>query len=303
MGFDMFKKILFATSATGASDHAARVAFNMAKSYQSHLNIFHVLGVPSRGYSQVVVDVKTREKVDVDDDYIAWVTEEIKTYYGKYLDTNFDYVIDVAVGLPAREILRQAKIVKPDLILIGGSTGDEDETVYKKSAAGTTLQKVAKAANCPVLVVNRPAASFWGGLSNIVFGTDFSKTSDKAFDFAIKVAKTLDCELNVFHALDITALHTGKMLSQDEIEQQIREALRKIRARYEPRLKALKNYGMDVWEGIPYIEIVKYARDKQADLIIMAHHSRRVPSSDIRLGGNVEQVIVRAGCPVISVNK
>ena len=303
MGFDMFKKILFATSATQASDHAARVAFNIAKSYQSHLNIFHVLGVPSRGYSQVVVDVKTKERVDVDEDYIAWVIEEIKTYYEKYLDKHLNYTIDVAVGLPAREILRQAKIVKPDLILLGGSTGDEDETVYKKSSAGSTLQKVAKAANCPVLVVNRPAASFWGGLSNIVFGTDFSKTSDKAFDFAIKVAKALDCELSVFHALDITPLHTGKILSQDEIEQQIRESLRKIRARYESRLKGLKAYSMDVWEGIPFIEIVKYARDKHADLLVMAHHSKRVPSGDTRLGGNVEQVIVRAGCPVISINK
>lgn len=303
MGFDMFKKILFATSATEASDHAARVAFNIAKSYQSHLNIFHVMGVPSRGYSQVIVDVKSKERVDVDEDYIAWVTEDIRTYYEKYLDEKLDYIIDVTVGLPAREILRQATIVKPDLIVIGGSTGDEDETVYKKSSAGSTLQKVAKAAKCPVLVVTRPAASFWGGLSNIVFGTDFSKTSDTAFDFAIKVAKALDCELSVFHALDITSLHTGKMLSQDEIEQQIRESLRKIRAKYEPRLKELKAYSMDVWEGISFIEIVKYARDKHADLLIMAHHSRRVPSGDIRLGGNVEQVIVRAGCPVISINK
>ena len=303
MGFDMFKKIIFATSATQASDHAARVAFNIAKSYQSHLNIFHVMGVPSRGYSQVIVDVKSKERVDIDEDYIAWVTEDIRTYYEKYLDEKLDYIIDVTVGLPAREILRQAKIVKPDLIVIGGSTGDEDETVYKKSSAGSTLQKVAKAAKCPVLVVTRPAASFWGGLSNIVFGTDFSKTSDTAFDFAIKVAKALDCELSVFHALDITSLHTGKMLSQDEIEQQIRESLRKIRARYESRLKELKAYSMDVWEGIPFIEIVKYARDKHADLLIMAHHSRRVPSGDIRLGGNVEQVIVRAGCPVISINK
>ena len=299
----MFKKILFATSATAASDHAARVAFNIARSYQSNLNIFHVLGVPSRGYSQVVVDVKSKERVDVDEDYLAWVNEEIKTYYAKYLDDSFDYSIDVEVGWPAREILRQAKKLKPDLILIGGSTGDEEESVYKKSAAGSTLQKSAKSANCPVHVVNRPAASFWGGLSNIVFGTDFSKTSDRAFDFAIKVAKTLDCELHVFHALDISPLNSGRMLSQDEIEQQIRESIRKIRSRYGARLKELKAYSMDVWEGIPYMEIVKYTRDKQADLVIMAHHSRKIVSEDIRMGGNVEQVIVRAGCPVISINK
>ncbi|MCG8688005.1 MAG: universal stress protein [Desulfobacterales bacterium] len=299
----MFKKILLATSATQASDHAARVAFNLAGNYNARLNLFHVLGVPSRGFSQVVVDVKTKEKVDVDEEYLFGVTEEIKAYYAKYLDKGLDHEIDVAVGFPAREILRQAKEFEPDLILLGGSTGDEDDSVYKKAAAGSTLHKVAKAAPCPVMAVNRPAASFWGGMSNILFGTDFSKTSDKAFEYALDLAKAMDCELHVFHALDITGIQSGKLLDQDEIEQQIRESLRKIRARYESRLKELKNYSMDVWEGIPFVEIVKYARDKHADLIVMAHHSRRLPAEDSRLGGNVEQVIVRAGCPVLSVNK
>ena len=299
----MFKKILLATSASPASDHAARVAFNLAATYNAELNIFHVLGVPSRGFSQVVVDVKTREKVDVDDEYLFGVTEEIKAYYGKYLDKGLEYTIDVSVGLPAREILRQAKAFEPDLILLGGTTGDADQSVYKKSAAGSTLHKVAKAASCPVMAVTRPAASFWGGMSNILFGTDFSKTSDKAFEYALSLAENMGCELHVFHALDISGVQSGKLLDQDEIEQQIRESLRRIRARYETRLKGLKSYSMDVWEGIPFIEIVKYARDKHADLIVMAHHSRRLPSEDSRLGSNVEQVIVRAGCPVLSVNK
>ncbi|MCK5097390.1 MAG: universal stress protein [Desulfobacteraceae bacterium] len=299
----MFKKILFATSATEASDHAARVAFNIAKNYNAHLDLFHVLGVPSRGFSQVVVDVKTKEKVTVDDEYMDWVKEEVTTYYSKYLTDDLKFSINVTVGLPAREILRQAKDTKPDLILLGGSTGDEEDSVYKKCAASTTLQKISKSAKCPVLIVNRPAASFWGGLSNITFGTDFSKTSDKAFDFKPLVAKALDCELNVFHALDITSLSTGILLPQDDIEQKIRENLRRIRSRYESRLKELKNYSMDVLEGIPYIEIVKYARDNHSDLIVMAHHSRKIKSEDANLGSNVEQVIVRAGCPVISVNR
>ncbi len=299
----MFKKILFATSATKASDHAARVAFNIARGHNARLDIFHVLGVPSRGFSQVVVDVKTKEKVNVDQEYMAWVKEEVSEYYSKYLDKGLDYSIKVTIGLPAREILRRAKNTKPDLILLGGSTGDEETSIYKKCSAGTTLQKITKSAGCPVLIVNRPAASFWGGLSNITFGADFSKASDKAFDFAFKIAETFDCELHVFHALDITAISSGKIIPQDDIEQKIRENLRMIRARYEPRLKKLKSYSMEVLEGIPYIEIVKYARDNHSDLIVMAHHSRITTSEYANLGGNVEQVIVRAGCPVISVNR
>ena len=61
----MFKNILFATSATEASDHAARVAFNMAQIYDANICIFHVLGVPTRGFSQIVMDVKTKEKVEI----------------------------------------------------------------------------------------------------------------------------------------------------------------------------------------------------------------------------------------------
>ena len=300
----MFKKIMFATSATGACDHAARVAFNMAETYGADLSIFHVLGIPTRGYSQEVHDVKTKERVDIDDEYIAWVREEIQTYYAKYLEEKrFAFSISTAVGFPHREILRYAREIQPDLIIMGGSTGEDDSSVYKKSMTGTTLQKVAKSAPCPVLVINRPAASFWGGLSNIVFGTDFSKASDRAFSFANQVAAALSCDLHIFHALDITPTQFGKMMPQDEIEQKIRESLRKIRARYTSNLTDTVNYHMEVWEGIPHVEIVKYARENHADLIVMAHHSKKADSDKSRIGSNVEQVIVRAGCPVISVNK
>jgi nucleotide-binding universal stress UspA family protein len=275
----------------------------MAQTYDAHITIFHVLGVPTRGFSQVVLDVKTREKVVLDDEYIAWVEEEIKEHYAKQLKTAVKADIKVTIGFPHREILRAAREWGPDLIVMGGSTGDNEESVYKKSMVGSTLQRVAKAAPCPVLVVNRPAASFWGGMSNIVFGTDFSKASDAAFRFAVKLAKALSCELHIFHALDIGSMTMGRVMTQDEIESQIRESLRRIRGRYLPDMDGIKEYSFEVWEGIPYIEVVKYAREKHADLIVMAHHTQKTSGEDTRLGSNIEQVIVRAGCPVISINR
>jgi nucleotide-binding universal stress UspA family protein len=299
----MFKNILFATSATEASDHAARVAFNMAQIYDANICIFHVLGVPTRGFSQIVMDVKTKEKVEISDEYISWVEEEIKVHYSKQLKTAKSFNIKVCVGFPHREILREARISAPDIIVLGGSTGNDEDSVYKKSTVGSTLQRVAKAAPCPLLVVNRPAASFWGGISKVVFGTDFSKASDAAFKFAVKLTKNRGGELNIFHALDISSMHMGRLLTQDEIESQIRESLRHIRGRYIDEMKEIKEYSFDVWEGLPYIEIVKYAREKHADLIVMAHHTQKTSNEDSRLGSNIEQVIVRAGCPVISINK
>ncbi len=300
----MFKNILLATSATKACDHAARVAFELAARFQSHVAVFHVLGVPSRGFSQMIVDVRTGESVPLDDDYKAWVTEEIKTYYENQIKSHKDTETNVAVGFPHREILRYARDNKTDLIVMGGSTEDPDLSGYKKIMAGTTLQRITKSAQCPVLIVNRPAASFWGGISSIVFGTDFSKASDVSFQYAKKIATSIDdAELHMFHSVDISSPHAGLSLSQEEIEDQLREARAKMRKRYVSQLKGFNNYSIDVWEGLPYVEIVKYAREKQADLIIMSHQARDVSPDKERLGSNMEQVIMRATCPVISINK
>lgn len=299
----MFKDILFATSATGACDHAARVAFEVARQYGAQLTLLHVLGIPSRGYSQAVRDVKTGETVTVDDEYRAWVVEELRTQHERLLQRHDRVAFETAVGFPHREILRFVRGRHPDLIVMGGSTGASDVSVYKKTMAGSTLQKVAKSASCPLMVVARPAASFWGGISSIVYGTDFSKASDAAFTFAARLARSLEGELHLFHAVDISRLHAGQALDQDDIEARLREARNRIRGRYVKQLGDYPRFRIEAWEGLPYVEIVKFARERQADLIVMAHSTREADPESTRLGSNMEQVIMRATCPVISVNR
>lgn len=298
----MFSKILLATSATPACDHAARVAFNLANRDRSEINVFHVLGIPTRGFSQNVLDVKTGESVTVDDQYLERVMKELKSCYKLQLEQTPNHRLRAVIGLPHREILREARNYGADLIVMGGSTGDPEDILYKRNMVGSTLQRVARGAHCPVLVINRPAASFWGGISNIVFATDFSKAAMAAFQFTLKTAKELNAEFHIFNAIDTGAALLTHLPPQDDIDARLREARRRIMSEYGAQLKDYKNYTVEVWEGIPYIEIVKYARQCQADLIVMAHHSRVMDLAESRLGNNTEQVIVRANCPVISVN-
>ncbi|MEZ4567773.1 MAG: hypothetical protein R2860_12745 [Desulfobacterales bacterium] len=61
------------------------MAFDMAQRYNADIRIFHVLGIPTRGYSQVVVDVTTGEEVTLDDNYRDLVKEEIRTYYERQI--------------------------------------------------------------------------------------------------------------------------------------------------------------------------------------------------------------------------
>jgi nucleotide-binding universal stress UspA family protein len=62
------------------------------------------------------------------------------------------------------------------------------------------------------------------------------------------------------------------------------------------------NYEIEVREGIPYVEILKFAREKTGDLIVMAHHTRDIDPEKAVLGSTVEQVVLRSACPVASVN-
>ncbi|MCP3941119.1 MAG: universal stress protein [Desulfobacteraceae bacterium] len=289
----MFKKILFATSTTMACDPAARVAFNIANCYNADMNIFHVIEEGSAADAQIRVD----------EAFIAGIKNEIETYYADQLPRTRSYEIKIAHGDLHKEILGEINKNKPDLLAMGVSAGGESSLDIEIESAGSTFQKVVKASQCPVLIVNRAAASFWGSFSKVVFATDFSKLSDTAFDFACKLAKNTDCELHIFHAQNLSLTPGGKNFNQDDIEERIREKLRFSRKKYVSKMEGIENYSMEVWEGLPYIEIVKYAREKYADLIIMAQDSKNPGSQTDELGSTVKQVILRAGCPVICINK
>jgi nucleotide-binding universal stress UspA family protein len=299
----MFTKILFATTASPTCDNAAKVAFDLQLKWDAQLTVFHVLGIPTRGYSPFVTDVRTGEREQPDPDYIEWVKEEMKNTYGDLLKDAEGVKIEAAVGIPSREILRMARKNDVDLIIMGAHTRQEDVGATRyRDVVGSTMQKVAKSARCPVVIISRPCTTCWKLFSNIVFGTDFSKAADSAFMFASKLAREVGAKLHMFHACDITSYAAGRALGQEEIEQLIDGSRKKMEKRYAAKMNGYDNYGIEVREGVPYIEILKYAREKMGDLIVMAHHTREIDPEEAVLGSTVEQVVLRSACPVASVN-
>ena len=296
----MFRQILFATSAEPTCEPAAGVAFNMAKKFEAALEVFHVLGVPTRGFGHFVHDARTGETDTFGPDMEARVQEELRQIYAGLMPKRPDAVIQTQTGTPHMEILRRARKTKADLIIMGAHYGDSDSKALSGVFAGSTVQMVAKSARCPVLIVARPCETCWGYFSNIVFGTDFSPQSGIAFDFALKLAQSIGTKLYVFHAVDTgnNAVLTG----QSHIEQRLREAEEKIKDVYVSKMGGYDLYETEVWEGAPYVEITKFARQKRADLIIMAHHTRAVDEDQAKLGTTMEQVVMRSVCPVMSVN-
>jgi nucleotide-binding universal stress UspA family protein len=299
----MFEKILFATTASPTCDNAAKVAFDLELKWDAKLIVLHVLGIPTRGYSPFVTDARTGENEPIDPDYIEWVKEEMRNTYADLLKDSENSELVATVGVPHREILRVARKEDVNLIVMGAHTRQEDKGASRyRAVVGSTMQKVAKSARCPVVIISRPCTTCWKLFSNIVFGTDFSKASDSAFLFAYQLAKEVGAKLHLFHALDINGNATGEIRGQEEIEERIQTARKKIENEYVRKMKGFDNYSIEIWEGTPYVEILKFAREKTADLIVMAHHTREIDPEQALLGSTVEQVVLRSACPVASVN-
>jgi nucleotide-binding universal stress UspA family protein len=300
----MFEKILFATTASPTCDNAAHVAFDLAKKYDSKLYVFHVLGMPSRGFSPFVTDTRTGEQETVGPDYIEWVKEEMRNTYERQLSEYPNSEIETIAGIAHTEILRKARRENVDLIVMGAHSREEDKGATRyRSIVGSTMQKVSKGARCPVLIVSRPCTTCLWYFSNIIVGTDFSRASYYSFQFAANLAKEIGAKLWIFHAVDLSSVSSGKSESQTLIEQKLKEAKQRLEQAYASYLGDYDNYEVEVWEGIPYVEILKFAREKNGDLIVMAHHTREIDPEQALLGSTVEQVVLRSSCPVASVNR
>jgi nucleotide-binding universal stress UspA family protein len=300
----MFKKILFATTASPVCDDAAKVAFDLAKKYNAQLYVLHVYGMPTRGFSTFVTDMRSGQTEELDSEYESWVVEEMKNTYEKQIKDLPGAQLVTRVGIPSTEILRFARSEGIDLMVMGAHARQEDPGAARyRNITGSTMRKVTKSARCPVLIISRPCTTCWWYFSNIIFGTDFSKAADQAFQFALKVAREIGCKLYLFHAVDIGADMAGRVQDQRDIEKLIEKAKYKMKDLYISHMGDFDNYEIEIWEGIPYVEVLKYAREKQGDLIVMAHHARDVDPEEAELGSTVEQVVLRASCPVASVSR
>jgi len=300
----MFKKILFATTISPDCDDAAIYAFDLAMKYNAVLYLFHVCGLPSHGYSQFIINLKTGQKEAYGEEYESIVLAEIRNRYADALDQYGKVQIQCTIGSPATEILRKLKKEEIDLVIMGAHhQAENDEAIRYRNVTGDTLQRVAKSARCPVLVISRPYSRNLWGLSHILCGTDLTKASMPAFRFALKFARENKACLHLFHALDLSSQGFGKGSAQADIERQIQAAKAKMQTTYGAELEGYDKVEMVVWEGIPYVEILKYAREKAVDLIAMSHHAGSIFQPKEQLGSTIEEVVLRSACPVVSVNR
>jgi nucleotide-binding universal stress UspA family protein len=138
-------------------------------------------------------------------------------------------------------------------------------------------------------------------ISNILFPTDLSDRSRAAFPLAAALARDHRASLTLVHVREVPALPFAEFGAVPPADLPTRdEVLAKLEA-FEPPDEAI-NVEHVVADGSPAEEIVRVARERHSDLIVMGTHGR-TGLSRLLLGSVAEEVMRRAPCPVLTLKE
>jgi nucleotide-binding universal stress UspA family protein len=140
-------------------------------------------------------------------------------------------------------------------------------------------------------------------LKRILVPTDFTDTSDRAVDWAIRLATRLGGSLTLMHAYEIPVIGfpDGAIIATPEIAARIADASRgALDAAVEKRRGAGIPIDGLLREGVAWEAINAVADEIDADFIVIGTHGRRGLSRAL-LGSVAENVVRTAHRPVVTI--
>lgn len=290
----MFKNIVAAVTPSSLCDPAVDKAIAFARRFAAHLHFIFVCEA-AKGLGPLDYHVPFVEYDKVKKDF--------EGHYKQKLQKLVNYEINIHPGVVHTEILRLARKTEADLIVMGPHTKGLDPKAHPKDLAGSCLQKVCQKARCPVMIVAQPDSNEEQGFANVLVATDLSAAADHAVLYGFQLAKRYQAQLHLLHVMDLEDYLPWSLPSQREIAAYLQNAKRSLESAYAEAFQPTLDYSLEVWEGIPALEILKCARLKQADLILMAHHARDQDAERAVLGSNVVKVALNSLVPTVSINR
>jgi nucleotide-binding universal stress UspA family protein len=184
-----------------------------------------------------------------------------------------------------------------DLIVMGthGRRG------FDHLVLGSVAERVLRKAPCPVLVIRDPTRTFVDAgnredpvnIQRILFCTDFDDNSPRALEYALSLALQYGSGISLLHVIevagDVPGLEEERQLALQQLDESIPEDAH-------PWARVVST----VRTGKPSREIIDYASEIHADLIVMGVRGRG--AVDLTLfGSTTHRVVQLAQCPVLVV--
>jgi nucleotide-binding universal stress UspA family protein len=144
---------------------------------------------------------------------------------------------------------------------------------------------------------------------NILYCSDFSEEAEMAFHHAVDFCQRYGARLHLLHVL-----HSGYKYMRHVVDEYVEpnkeeqvadeklldQARADLQTRYGDRMENCNQAIYQVRIGVPFVEIVRYARENEVDFIVMGASG----SSELdkqTFGSTVENVARRAHCHVMAI--
>jgi nucleotide-binding universal stress UspA family protein len=142
-------------------------------------------------------------------------------------------------------------------------------------------------------------------LKKILYPTDFSESSLEALKYAVSFAREYKARLVLMHVVNEQMFSEGlslpRLAAPEALGEELAaEAERQMRVLIPADVRAGLDLEQVILHGMPFLEIIRYAKANEIDLIVIGTHGRS-GMEHIIFGSTAEKVVRKAPCPVLSV--
>ena len=139
-------------------------------------------------------------------------------------------------------------------------------------------------------------------LKSILLPTDFSETTLAATRYGIEFARRFQATLHLLHVIEdpvvyLPMFESYPLPSRGDFENYAQTALDNWIVDEDVSDITIERSWV---HGSPFVEILRYAREQQNDLIIVGTHGRGF-TAHFLMGSVAEKVVRKAPCPVLTV--
>jgi len=198
----IFKKILVPVDGSHSCLHAKMFASSIATKFKSKVTVVHVVS-----HEFMHPELKAQYQLPpsilhkIDESYSKAGKKIIRNAEQLFKEANIDVEAKlVTYEDPAEYLLQLVKDEKYDLVVIGNRA----ETQSELYSLGSITEKVARHAECPVLIVKQKPK-----IKKILAAVDGSKHAEKALEYAVQITKTCSADLALLHVEEDKIVRIG----------------------------------------------------------------------------------------------